>query len=59
MTARTDLIQKPYPVEAAMKYEDEVGTAVRGQGEYLSIPVRQKASFGTQQEGRLCRKQFL
>ncbi len=44
MTARTDLIQKPYPVEAAMKYEDESAQQFEDKAS-ISIPVRQKARF--------------
>ncbi len=44
MTARTDLVQKPYPVEAAMKYEDESAQQFEDKAN-ISIPVRQKARF--------------
>ncbi|MCH1984326.1 hypothetical protein MCG98_17295 [Ruminococcus sp. OA3] len=44
MTARTDLIQKPYPVEAAMKYEDESAQQFEEKAS-ISIPVRQRARF--------------
>ncbi|MGI6012095.1 MAG: COG1361 S-layer family protein [Ruminococcus sp.] len=44
MTARADLVQKPYPIEAALKYEDENANPFEGTLN-ISIPVRQKARF--------------
>ncbi|MGI6006200.1 MAG: COG1361 S-layer family protein [Ruminococcus sp.] len=44
MNARADLVQKPYPVEVALKYEDEKANAFDGTLN-ISIPVRQKARF--------------
>lgn len=44
MSARADLVQKPYPVELALKYEDENANPFEGTLN-ISIPVRQKARF--------------
>lgn len=44
MNARTDLVQKPYPIEVALKYEDEKANPFEGTLN-ISVPVRQKARF--------------
>ena len=44
LNAKSDLLQKPYSIELAMKYEDGEGTQVEGSSS-LSIPVKQDARF--------------
>lgn len=44
LTSRSDLVQKPYPVEIQLKYEDEEANAFEGTLN-ISIPIKQKARF--------------
>ena len=44
MTSRSDLVQKPYPIEIQLKYEDDDANEFEGTLN-ISIPVLQKARF--------------
>lgn len=44
LNAKADLVQKPYSINLAMKYEDPNGTQIDAQAS-VSIPVKQEARF--------------
>ena len=44
LNAKADLVQKPYSINLAMKYEDQNASQIEAQSS-ISIPVRQEARF--------------